>query len=67
MSNREKTSLETEFVGKKLINPFVLASAPSTKDYETISGAFELGWAGAITKSVVLDPVKDKSPRMKYH
>jgi len=58
--------LSVDFCGKKLDNPFILASGPPTKDYTSISQAFSLGWAGAITKSVVLEPLKDKSPRMNY-
>ena len=60
------TNLSVDFCGKKLGNPFILASGPPTRDYCAISQAFSKGWAGAITKSVVLNPLKDKSPRMKY-
>lgn len=59
--------LSVNFVNKKLENPFILASAPPTRNYQSISAAFKSGWAGAITKSVVLEPLKDKSPRMKYY
>lgn len=61
-----KTNLEVNFLGTKLINPFVLASAPPTKDYETIKKAFEAGWAGAVIKSVVSTPLKDKQPRIGH-
>lgn len=57
--------LSVDFVGRKLENPFVLASAPPTASYDKIRIAFDKGWAGAITKSVSLFPLKDKSPRMK--
>ncbi len=58
--------LKVDFLGTELINPFVLASAPPTKDYETIKKAFESGWAGAVTKSVVSSPLKDKKPRIGH-
>lgn len=59
-----QTLLRTDFLGFKLINPFVLASAPPTKDYATIRRGFEAGWAGAVTKSITLDPLCDKTPRI---
>jgi len=55
-----KGNLSVDFCGKHLINPFILASGPPTRDYDSISQAFAKGWAGAITKSVVLSPLKDK-------
>lgn len=62
-----KPDLSVKFCDNNLINPFILASAPPTRDYNSISNAFKQGWAGAITKSVVLEPLKDKSPCMKYY
>ena len=46
-------------------NPFVLASAPPTASRETIRRAFELGWAGAVTKTIKPDglAMADVSPR----
>lgn len=58
------SSLETKFVGKTIENPFILASAPPTRNYESIVKALEEGWAGAVTKSVALIPSKDVSPRI---
>lgn len=63
---KEKNSLKVNFLNLELINPFVLASAPPTKDYESIKKGFEAGWAGAVTKSVVLQPLKDKTPRIGH-
>ncbi len=62
----EHQFLETDFLGFHLKNPFVLASAPPTKDYATIRRGFEAGWAGAITKSVVPEPLVDKMPRIGH-
>ncbi|MEA2004022.1 MAG: 4Fe-4S binding protein [archaeon] len=59
-----KTQLSVDFLGQELINPFIFASAPPTKDYETIKKGFEAGWAGAVTKSVTLEPLQDKTPRI---
>jgi len=59
-------SLEVNFLGKILENPFVLASAPPTRDYESIKKGYDAGWAGAITKSVVLEPLIDKTPRIGH-
>jgi dihydropyrimidine dehydrogenase (NAD+) subunit PreA len=59
-------NIEVEFLGKVLENPFVLASAPPTRDYESLTEGFNAGWAGAITKSVVLEPLVDKTPRIGH-
>ena len=45
-------TLETTFLGKKLKNPFILASAPPTRCREMIERAFEAGWGGAIIKTL---------------
>jgi dihydropyrimidine dehydrogenase (NAD+) subunit PreA len=59
-------NLEVEFLGKTLRNPFVLASAPPTKDYESIKKGYDAGWAGAVTKSISLFPLEDKTPRIRH-
>lgn len=56
--------LSVEFAGLKLMNPFVLASAPSTATGEMIQRAFDAGWAGAVTKSIALEPAVDVQPRL---
>jgi dihydropyrimidine dehydrogenase (NAD+) subunit PreA len=58
--------ITVDFLGTKLINPFVLASAPPTKDYETIKNGFLKGWAGAVTKSISAEQLKDKNPRIAH-
>lgn len=63
---KRKNLLEVHFLNLELINPFVLASAPPTKDYESIKRGFEAGWAGAVTKSVVLQQLRDKTPRIGH-
>ncbi len=44
-------SLETDFFGKKLINPFLLSAAPPTDGYDQMAKAFQAGWAGGIMKT----------------
>lgn len=59
-------NLKVNFLGTALNNPFVLASAPPTKDYDSIKKAFAAGWAGAVTKSVSLNSLEDKTPRIGH-
>jgi len=56
--------LSVDFAGLKLMNPFILAAAPPTATGEMIQRAFEAGWAGAVTKSMGLEPAVDAQPRL---
>ena len=56
--------LSVEFAGLKLMSPFMLTSAPPTATGEMIRRAFEAGWAGAVTKSIALEPALDAQPRL---
>lgn len=58
-------SLETTVGSLTLKNPFLLASGPPTASGEQIRRAFRLGWAGAVTKTIVPDAmeIRDVSPR----
>jgi len=49
----------------RLENPFILASAPPTADGRFIRKAFDLGWAGAVIKTIKPDEleIEDVSPR----
>jgi dihydropyrimidine dehydrogenase (NAD+) subunit PreA len=49
----------------RLENPFILASAPPTADGNFIRKAFDLGWAGAVIKTIKPDEleIEDVSPR----
>jgi dihydropyrimidine dehydrogenase (NAD+) subunit PreA len=58
--------LKTVFLGKELINPFILASAPPTRDKESIIKGYKAGFAGAITKSVSESILQDKTPRIGH-
>lgn len=59
-------TLETKFLDFKLENPFLLASAPPTKDYDAIKKAFDAGWAGVVTKSIGMEPYTDVMPRIVH-
>ena len=61
-----KKDLSIEFCGFKCINPFFLAASPVARSGDMIGRAFEMGWGGAVTKSVSLDqdlPDRSLSPR----
>lgn len=61
-------TLETTFLGVTLKNPFLLASAPPTRNREMIERAFEAGWGGAIIKTLtqVEEPAwKNVRPRIR--
>jgi dihydropyrimidine dehydrogenase (NAD+) subunit PreA len=44
-------SLETDFFGKKILNPFILSASPITDGYEQCAEAFRAGWAGCVLKT----------------
>ncbi len=58
--------LTVDFCGVPFLNPFLLASSPSSDDREMIARAFDAGWAGAVLKttSVESDEVKIAYPIM---
>lgn len=59
------STLETTVLGIKFENPFLLASAPPTASVESIDKAFEMGWGGAVIKTITPDSLEmlDASPR----
>jgi len=54
--------LSISFAGIRSPNPFWLASAPPTNTGEQVARAFELGWGGAVWKTLG-DPIVDTSSR----
>ena len=58
-------TLKTSILGIELENPFLLASAPPTALVESIEKAFELGWGGAVIKTITPDDLVmvEASPR----
>lgn len=59
------SSLKTTVGTLSLNNPFLLSSGPTTASGRQIRHAFRLGWAGAVTKTIVPDTmeIEDVSPR----
>lgn len=58
-------TLNTEILGIKFENPFLLASAPPTALVESIEKGFIEGWGGAVLKTITPDNLvmEEKSPR----
>ena len=58
-------SLKTSVLGIDFENPFLLASAPPTALIESIDKAFEMGWGGAVLKTITPDDLEmiEASPR----
>jgi dihydropyrimidine dehydrogenase (NAD+) subunit PreA len=54
--------LSINFAGIKSPNPFWLASAPPTNSGDQVMRAFDLGWGGAVWKTLG-DPIVDTSSR----
>lgn len=54
------TSLKTEFANLKFVNPFILASAPPTRNAEMLARAFDKGWAGAVIKTIPSDALMQR-------
>ncbi len=50
-------NLHTEYLNIALENPFILASAPPTANGDMIRRGFEAGWAGAVVKTLIRDPL----------
>jgi dihydroorotate dehydrogenase len=51
--------LAVTYLGKKFDSPFVLASGPPTANADMIARAFEAGWAGAVIKTIIREPVRN--------
>lgn len=56
--------LNTIFTGIDFENPFILASAPPTRNQEMILRGFAEGWAGAVTKTITLKGTISPRPRL---
>ena len=58
-------TLKTSFLGIDFENPFLLASAPPTALVESIDVSFEMGWGGAVLKTITPDDLEmnEASPR----
>lgn len=49
-------TLNTNFVGVEMKNPFMLASAPPSATPEIVARAFDMGWGGAMMKTIQYTP-----------
>ena len=58
--------LNVNYCGFDLINPFLLASAPPTGTGAMMRRAYKAGWAGGVTKTLVMDAslVENVTPRL---
>jgi len=56
-------NIATIFSSVHFENPFVLASGPPTATYDMIARAFDMGWSGAVTKTLIAEPVKNLENR----
>ena len=58
-------TLHTKILGIDFENPFLLASAPPTALIESIDIAFEMGWGGAVVKTITPDDLEmiEATPR----
>lgn len=58
-------TLKTNILGIDFENPFLLASAPPTAAIQSIEKAFEMGWGGAVLKTITPDDLEmnEASPR----
>ena len=58
--------LSVDFCGISFKNPFILSSAPPTTTGEMIGRAFEAGWGGAVTKTLIKDAenIVNVTPRL---
>jgi dihydropyrimidine dehydrogenase (NAD+) subunit PreA len=57
--------LETEFLGIRFSNPFMLASGPPSAKGSMIKDAFQAGWGGVVTKTICLEPTPNPRPRVQ--
>lgn len=59
-------SLQTNFAGVSMPNPFMLSSAPPTTNVEMVARCFDAGWGGAVLKTMAwnLDLVRNVNPRI---
>lgn len=59
----KKVDMSVDFCGLHFESPFLLSSAPPTANGEMIQRAFDVGWAGAVTKTLALKPTPNVRPR----
>ncbi len=55
--------LQTDFLGFKLQNPFLLSSSVVGSSYDMCRRAFQAGWAGVAYKTICMFSIHETSPR----
>ncbi len=55
----QSLDISTAYCGVSFKNPFVLASGPPTANGKMIARAFKAGWAGAVIKTLIKEPVQN--------
>ncbi len=58
-----KVDLHTDICGVPLENPFLLSSSVVSSSYDMCARAFDMGWAGAVFKTICMFPIHEASPR----
>jgi len=58
-----EADLSVDFCGVHCENPFFLSSSVVASDYEMIAKAFDMGWAGAVYKTIGFYKPEEVSPR----
>ena len=59
----ETVDISTDICGVKLENPFLLSSSVVASSYEMCERAFNMGWAGAVFKTISMIDMHESSPR----
>ena len=62
-AEKPAADLSITFCGVKCENPFFLSSSVVASDYEMIAKAFDMGWAGAVYKTIGYYMPEEVSPR----
>ncbi len=62
-SDCHDVSLTAEFLGLECENPFFLSSSIVAGNYNMVARAFEMGWAGAVYKTIGFIKPEEVSPR----
>ena len=60
---KKDVNLSIDFCGIKCENPFFLSSSVVASNYEMVAKAFDMGWAGAVFKTVGMFVPDEVSPR----
>lgn len=62
-AEKADVDLSIDFCGVHCENPFFLSSSVVASDYDMIAKAFDMGWAGAVYKTIGFYMPKEVSPR----